>query len=511
MGRALDDKKGGRDIGFQAIVDVGVRKRTDCAVIGVYEKGELSSAARQIDGRTKGLITKLYARGDFAGKVGDTQLLTMPAGSASPRLVLVGLGQRNSFSRKQYRKALQAAAQAIAKTGAADAIVYLALEEIPGLDTLYRARIVAEAFCMQAYTIPDLKTAKKPPSPPLRAVRVAAKDAREAKVATQGLAIGAAVGSGMTLARDLANLPPNVCTPTYIGKRAAAIAAEWPSVSTRIYGERAIKGFKMGAFLAVTQGSEQPPGLIVCEYHGAARSAAPVCLVGKGITFDSGGISLKDPPAMDEMKFDMSGAAVVLGALRSAAELKLPINVVAIVASCENMPSGRAVKPADIVTTMSGQTVEILNTDAEGRLILCDAITFSRRFKPAVVIDVATLTGACVVALGNHYTGLMSNDEQLAQEVLSAGIRADDRAWSMPIGEEYVEQLKSNFADMANVGGREGGACTAASFLSKFAKDLKWAHLDIAGTAWLGGALKGSTGRPVPLLVDFLVERAGVT
>jgi leucyl aminopeptidase len=263
----------------------------------------------------------------------------------------------------------------------------------------------------------------------------------------------------------------------------------------------------MGAFLAVTQGSEQPPRLIVCEYRGADKSAAPICLIGKGITFDSGGISLKDPAAMDEMKFDMGGAATVLGALRSAAELKLPINLVVVVAACENMPSGAAVKPADIVTTMSGQTVEILNTDAEGRLILCDAITFSRRFKPTLVIDVATLTGACIIALGNHFSGLMSNDQGLADQLGAAGVRADDRAWQMPIGDEYVDQLKSNFADIANVGGREGGACTAASFLWKFARDLRWAHLDIAGTAWLSGSQKGSTGRPVPLLVDFLMNQ----
>ncbi len=264
----------------------------------------------------------------------------------------------------------------------------------------------------------------------------------------------------------------------------------------------------MGALLAVAQGSDQPPRLIVCEYRGTKKSVAPICLIGKGITFDSGGISLKDPPAMDEMKFDMSGAATVLGAMRTVAELRLPINLVVIVAAAENMPGGGAVKPADIVTTMSGQTVEILNTDAEGRLVLCDALTYSRRFKPAAVIDVATLTGACIIALGNHFSGLMSNDTALSDELTAAGNRADDRAWPMPIGEEYVEQLKSNFADIANVGGREGGACTAASFLWKFAKDLHWAHLDVAGTAWLGGSQKGSTGRPVPLLVDFLVHRA---
>jgi len=272
--------------------------------------------------------------------------------------------------------------------------------------------------------------------------------------------------------------------------------------------EPAIRALKMGAFLAVAQGSEQPPRLIVCEYRGGKKDAAPICLIGKGITFDSGGISLKDPLAMDEMKFDMSGAAAVLGALRAIAELELPINVVVIVPTCENLPSGKAVKPSDIVATMSGQTVEILNTDAEGRLILCDAITYSRRFNPAAVVDVATLTGACVIALGNHYSGLMSNNEALAESLESAGIRADDRAWRMPVGEEYAEQLKSNFADIANIGGREGGACTAASYLWKFAKDLRWAHLDVAGTAWLGGSQKGGTGRPVPLLVDFLIHRA---
>jgi leucyl aminopeptidase len=361
------------------------------------------------------------------------------------------------------------------------------------------------------YKIPDLKTSAKLKAPRLTSVSVAVADTRAEKAAAEGLRIGAAVGSGLAFSRDLANLPPNVCTPTYLGARAQGLAKDFPSIKTKVLDEKGIKALKMGAFLAVTQGSDQPPRLIVCEYHGGKKSAAPICLVGKGITFDSGGISLKDPPGMDEMKFDMSGGATVLGAMRAIAELELPINLVAIVATCENMPSGGAVKPADIVTTMSGQTVEVLNTDAEGRLILCDAITYSRRFKPAAVIDVATLTGACIVALGNHFSGLMSNTDTLADELISAGIRSDDRAWRLPIGEEYVDQLKSNFADIANVGGREGGASTAASFLSKFAKDLQWAHLDTAGTAWLSGAQKGSTGRPVPLLVDFLINRVRAT
>ena len=493
---------------FKAIVDARAREATGCAIVGVYEEGELGAAAQLLDAQLGGALGRLQGSGDFTGKLGDALMLPQPKGAAAARVMLVGLGARANFARKQFRKAVLAGAQALARTGAADAIVYLTLEEVPELDIQYRARIVAELFCAQAYRIPDLKTAGRPKPSKLATVSVCADGARAAKAATEGLDIGIAVSSGMRLARDLGNLPPNVCTPAYLGTRALGLAKEWPGIKTKIFDAAGIKTLKMGALLAVTQGSEQPPRLIVCEYRGAKKSVPPICLVGKGITFDSGGISLKDPPAMDEMKYDMSGAAAVLGALRSVVELKLPINLVVIVAACENMPSGAAVKPADIVTTMSGQTVEILNTDAEGRLVLCDAITYSRRFKPAAVIDVATLTGACIVALGNHFSGLMSNDDALRDELFAAGQRADDRAWSLPIGEEYVDQLKSNFADIANVGGREGGACTAASFLWKFAKDLSWAHLDVAGTAWLSGSQKGSTGRPVPLLVDFILNRA---
>ncbi|HEY2679673.1 MAG TPA: leucyl aminopeptidase [Steroidobacteraceae bacterium] len=493
---------------FMAIVDAKARHPAGCAVVGVYEGGDLGVAARHIDKQLDGIIANLHASGDFAAKLGDTLMLPLPKGSAASRLLLVGLGARTGFGRKQYRKALQSSAQALAKTGASDAVTYLALEPVAELDMTYRARFVAEVLGSHAYRIPDLKTAAKPKARPLAVIRVATAEARGEKAAAEGLRIGVALCGGLKLSRDLANLPPNVCTPTYMGERAQKLAKEFRSISAKVFDKSAIKALKMGAFLAVSQGSEEPPRLIVCEYRGTKPTAAPICLLGKGITFDSGGISLKEPPAMDEMKFDMSGGAAVLGTLRAVAELKLPINVVAIVAASENMPSGSAVKPADIVTTMSGQTVEILNTDAEGRLVLCDAITYSRRFKPAAVIDVATLTGACIIALGTHTSGLMSNTPALAAELESAGLRADDRAWRMPIGDEYSDLLKSNFADIANVGGREGGACTAASFLAKFAKDLHWAHLDVAGTAWLGGAQKGSTGRPVPLLLDFLIHRA---
>ena len=493
---------------FKTIVDPKARSATACAVIGMYEGGDPGAGARDIDTQLGGQLRKLHAAGDFAAKLGDVFLSTQAAATRAARVLLIGLGPRGNFGRKQYRKAVQCAAQALFKTGAADAILYLAMDDHADLDAHYRARIVAETFCAQRYRIPDLKTGPKPKPPRLARLTVAVADAAAAKASQQGLDTGAALGNGMALARDLANLPPNVCTPTYLGQRALLLAKEWPSIKVRVFKEADIKALKMGAFLAVTQGAAEPPRLIVCEYRGAKKSAAPICLIGKGITFDSGGISLKDPGAMDEMKFDMSGAASVLGALRTVAELRLGLNLVVIVASCENMPGGNAAKPADIVKTMSGQTVEILNTDAEGRLVLCDAITYSRRFNPAAVVDVATLTGACIVALGNHLSGLMSNDEGLAAELAAAGVRADDRAWRMPFGDEYADQLKSNFADLANIGGREGGACTAASFLWKFAKDLRWGHLDVAGTAWLGGSQKGSTGRPVPLLVDFLIHRA---
>ena len=492
---------------FKVIVDAKARATSGCAVVGVYENGELGAATRHLDAQLGGLITRLHSAGDFGAKLGDALLLPHPQGVAAQRVLLLGLGTRAGFGRKQYRKALTTSAQAVLKTGSADVIVYLALEDVSGMETVYRARAVAEVFSAQMYKIPDLKTAPKPKPPKLASLTVAA-DARTLKAMTTGVKVGAAIGAGGALARDLANLPPNVCTPTYLGERALALAAEWPRIKTKVLDEAAIKALKMGAFLAVTQGSAEPPRFIVCEYRGGKKDSAPICLIGKGITFDSGGISLKDPPGMDEMKFDMGGGAAVLGALRTAAELALPLNVVGLVPTCENMPDGRAVKPADIVTSMSGQTVEILNTDAEGRLILCDAITYSRRFKPAVVIDVATLTGACIIALGHHFSGLMSNTDALADELLAASTRADDRAWRLPIGEEYADQLKSNFADFANVGGREGGASTAATYLSKFAKDMVWAHLDVAGTAWVGGSQKGSTGRPVPLLTEFLLHRA---
>jgi leucyl aminopeptidase len=483
------------------------RQRTECAIVGVFEKAELTTAAAQLDERCGGRIAKLAKRGDVRGKPGDTLLLSDLDGVACERVLIVGLGSRANFKRKQYRKALATALTALARTGAREAVSYLSLEPIPDAESYALGRIAADVVASSVYRIPDHKTSNKRPKPQLTRFGLGVAGRSEQTAAERGLEHGRGIGVGMELMRDLANQPPNVCTPTYLGEAAKKLAREHRTVRVRVLNEQECRKLKMGSFLSVSAGTVQPARLIVLEYQGGKRGAAPVALVGKGVTFDTGGISLKPPGNMDEMKFDMSGAASVLGTFRAVAELKLPINLVGVVPAVENMPGGRATKPGDIVTSMSGQTIEILNTDAEGRLILCDAITYARRFKPEVVVDIATLTGACVVALGNHLSGLFGNDDALIQQLQAAGQRADDRAWPMPLGEEYGEGLKSNFADFANVAGREGGAITAACFLAKFTDGLKWAHLDVAGTAYVGGAHKSSTGRPVPLLVDFLLNR----
>ena len=483
------------------------RQRTDCAIVGIFDKGELSSAALDIDARIGGTIARLVKRGDIRGKTGDLLLLADVSGAACERVVLVGLGSRANFRRKQYRKALAAALTAVARTSARDVISYLSLDAVPDADSYALARTAAEVAGNIAYRIPDQKTSNKRPKSILARFGFGAANRTDRANAERGLEHGRGIVIGMGLMRDLANLAPNVCTPTYLAGAAKTLAREHRSIRTTVLSEDECRRLKMGSFLSVTAGTVEPAKLIVMEYRGGARTDAPVVLVGKGVTFDTGGISLKPPPAMDEMKFDMSGAASVFGAIKAVAELELPINVVGVIPACENMPDAKATKPGDIVKSMSGQTIEVLNTDAEGRLILCDAITYSRRFKPAVVIDVATLTGACVVALGNHLSGLFSNDEALSEALEQAGKRADDRAWRMPLGEEYAEGLKSNFADFANVAGREGGAITAACFLAKFTEGLRWAHLDIAGTAYVGGSQKSSTGRPVPLLVDYLLNQ----
>jgi leucyl aminopeptidase len=478
----------------------------DCLVLGVFEEGELSGEARIIDGACGGRLKKLLERGDFAGRAGDTLLVGDLPGIAASRVLLTGLGTKKLFQRKAWRRACQNALALIARTRIGSCAVALDRPESKQLDDYYFGRQVAELTGAALYRINDLKTGKKPAAAALK--KVLAGPVRKVSAAQRGLKEGAAVAAAANLQRDLANLPANVCTPLFLAEQARALGKRHAGLRVKVLEQAAIRREKMGCLLAVAQGSHQPPRFIVLEYQGAKKEQPPVVLVGKGVTFDSGGISLKDPPGMDEMKFDMSGAAAVIAALTLAAQLRLQINLVGLVAAVENMPGGKAVKPGDIATSASGQTVEILNTDAEGRLILCDALHYARRFRPAVVVDVATLTGACVIALGHFHAGVMGNDERLIQELLAAGVRADDRCWQLPLTEEYGESLKSNFADFANVGGRDGGAITAAAFLAKFTQGLKWAHLDVAGVAYQSGAQKGSTGRPTPLLADFLIQRA---
>jgi len=485
----------------------------DCLVVGVFEQAELSEEARAVDVACGGRLKKVLGRGDFPGKPAETLLIADLPGIGATRVLLTGLGARKSFGRKVWRKAWAGAVAALSKTGAESVALALARPDAKELDDYYFGRGVAEIAAAGLYRINDLKSGKKPKAAALQRVLAGPVTKSAAPAVSRGLAHGAAIAEACKIQRDLANLPGNVCTPTFLAEEGRALAKRHRSLRVRVLDEPAIRREKMGCLLAVSQGSAQPPRFIVIEHTGSGKagaSAHPVVLVGKGVTFDTGGISLKDPPAMDEMKFDMSGAAAVIASLTLAAALELPLRVVGLIAAVENMPDGKAIKPGDIATSASGQTVEILNTDAEGRLILCDALHYARRFQPAAVVDIATLTGACVVALGHHHSGAMGNDDALVTELVEAGVRADDRAWPLPVTEDYAEQLKSNFADFANVGGRDGGALTAAAFLGKFTQGLKWAHLDVAGTAYQSGAQKGSTGRPTPLLADFLIRRAGL-
>ena len=483
------------------------RVATDCVIVGIYENGKPGRGAADIDAASGGYLSKLIKRGDVGGKAAAIQMLTNIPGVRAQRVVVAGLGAVEKFGVNAFRQAIASAATTIKGSKVRDAVSYLGLEDVDDINAYYLARYSVETIGNALYAFHQTKSARKPPAPSLKKFGVATASRGDATKAQRGAEHAAAIVDGMGLAKDLGNLPANICTPAYLGKAAQKIARQHRNVTTRVLGEAEIKRLGMHSFLSVTAGTTLPAKLIVVQYRGAGR-ARPIVLVGKGITFDAGGISLKPGPGMDEMKFDMCGAASVIGTVAIAAKLKLPINLNVVVPACENLPSGTATRPGDIVKSMSGQTIEILNTDAEGRLILCDALTYSRRFKPEVVIDVATLTGACVVALGHHRTAIMSRSDSLADEIVNAGVAADDRGWRMPMAEEYENQLKSNFADFANVGGRDGGAVTAACFLGKFTEGLNWAHLDIAGTAWQSGNAKGSTGRPIPLLAEFVLQRA---
>lgn len=481
---------------------------SNCLIVGVFEKRRPGIHASALDKASGGAISRILKQGDMDGKAGQSLMLHHLDGIQATRVLLIGCGKQDEFDDKQYSKAVSAAIKLAHDSGARDAACYLTDLEVKDRSRAWNVRRAAELAHHTLYSYQQTFSKKDKPDYPLGKL-VLCVDDKSLKAARTGLKIGEAIGKGTSFTRDLGNLPGNICTPTYLASQASKQLKSYNNMKVKALNQKAIEELKMGAFLSVAKGSRQPPKLIVIEYNGGKKDDKPYVLVGKGITFDAGGISIKPAAAMDEMKYDMGGAAGVLGTMQAIGELQPPINVVAVIPSCENLPDGNANKPGDVVTSMSGQTIEILNTDAEGRLILCDALTYSERFKPKAVIDTATLTGACIIALGNHPCGLLSNDQPLADALLTAGQTSQDRAWQLPLWDEYQDQLKSNFADMANIGGREAGTITAACFLSRFAKKFKWAHLDIAGTAWKSGADKGGTGRPVPLLTQYLLDQCG--
>ena len=482
--------------------------KTGCIAVGVFENKKLTDAARTLD--RKGGITAALRSGDITGKPGTTLLMHGIDGVVSERVLLVGLGKDEQVSNKDFLSAVQSVARAFAALGANDAVIALPFEDVKDRGLGWSLCNAVLAMRENLYRFDGMKSKNEPVPSGVKKVAFAvpAVSAAEAKAAvTQGVA----QANGMDLTKDLGNLPPNICTPTYLANTAKKLGKEFP-LGVEVLDRKQLQALKMGSFLSVTNGTVEPPKFIVLKHMGGKAKDAPTVLVGKGITFDSGGISLKPGGGMDEMKYDMCGAASVLGTFRAIAEMKLKLNVIGVIPTCENMPSGSATRPGDIVTSMSGQTIEVLNTDAEGRLILCDALTYVERFKPAAVVDIATLTGACITALGHHNSGLFSRHDAehdaLADELLAAGKESNDTAWRLPIEDSYQEQLKSNFADIANIGGPPAGSITAACFLERFTKKYTWAHLDIAGTAWKSGAAKGATGRPVPLLTTFLINRA---
>jgi leucyl aminopeptidase len=493
---------------FHVIKGGAVRKPTACAIVGIHENATMTDSARQLDRASGGAIARLLRRGDFAGKNAETLLIVASRRGPAERLLLVGLGPRGSFGRKAYRRAIFAATQSLAKSGAANAVSYLAREPVPGLDSYYAARHAVESVNNALYRIPDLKTAKKPPRPKLARFGIVVPDA-DADAASRGVRDGAGIAAGSAFTKDLANLPANVCTPSYLADAARALAKEHKSVRARVLDAREIKRLGMGSFLSVTRGSDEPPRLIVLEYSGGKKGDAPVALVGKGITFDSGGISLKPGDKMWEMKGDMAGAAAVLFTLRALGRLKPDVKVVGILCCAENLPDANAQRPGDIFTARNGKSVMVDNTDAEGRLVLTDGLFRAGEERATHVLDIATLTGAVVRALGPSVAGIMGTDRELIRRVIHSGENQGEGFWELPLVEEYRESLKTPFADINNIAaGGLAGAITAGLFLREFVPpDVAWAHLDIAGPMFRDKDWKyyeaGAIGFGVKTLTDF--------
>ncbi len=486
-----------------------LRARTHCLVVTVLG-GALGPTTRAVDKAAKRALSRVLKRGDIQGKAGQTLVLHDVPGVAAQRVMLLGLGEPEKLDAAKLGTALRALAAALGRTQAKSVVVCLDGVAPHGEDAGWSYTMLAESLASSVYRYDDMRGKPPATTPALESVEVHVAERDETQRAAEAVAAGAALADGLELAKNLGNTPANVCTPSYLAETARDLAKSYRRLKTTVVEEKEMGELGMGALLSVGAGSNEPSKLVLMEYSGGPTHAAPYAIVGKGITFDTGGISLKGPATMYEMIYDMCGAASVIGVMKAVAELGLPINVLGVVASAENMPSASATRPGDVVKTMSGQTVEILNTDAEGRLVLCDALTYIAKYKPNTVIDVATLTGAIITALGAHATGLFANDDELADDLLAAGTRSLDRAWRMPLWEEYQSNLRSPSADMANVGGRGASSITAACFLARFTKAYRWVHLDCAGTAYRSGTARASTGRPVPLLVQYLRDRAAI-
>ncbi|WIO73483.1 leucyl aminopeptidase [Porticoccaceae bacterium LTM1] len=481
--------------------------KTACLVIAIAE-GKLTGVAEATDKATNGMLAALKKSGDFSGKNGEMLLVPVTNGLSAQRLLLVGTG-KEELNDQSFNKVAGAIANKLMDLKVKDAVISIEDSAVKDRDHAWKAQQLARLIGEASYQFTKFKS-EKIPARALKKVTLHASSAKGGEAVKKAMATGQATAKGVNLSRELGDLPGNVCDPSYMASQGRAMAKGNTKVTCKVLDEKQMKELGMGALLSVSAGSDNPGKMVIVEYKGGKKTDKPVVLVGKGVTFDTGGISLKPGQAMDEMKYDMGGAATVFGTLSAAIEMELPINVVGIVGAVENMPSGKATKPGDIVKSMSGQTIEILNTDAEGRLVLCDCLTYAERYKPQAVIDIATLTGAIIIGLGHHATAVYSNDDQLADDLIASGLNSTDRGWKMPLWEEYNQQLKSNFADIPNIGaGRDAGSITAACFLSRFAKSYSWAHLDIAGTFWNSGANKGATGRPIPMLVDYLINKAG--
>ncbi len=474
---------------------------SDCLIVAVYQDKQLSTAASALDNASNGALSAVLAFGEFTGKSGDSQLLYKLAGVTAERVLMIGCGEQSQFDVFGLRSATKAAASKLANQSVATMTSFLGDDLLAdnSANTVIMQSVLGAADSQYKFTKHKSEAPQAIPEQHLQIAFSSAIDSSD-----EALNQADAVAQGCELSRDLSNQPGNICTPTYLAETALSMANDFVNLEVEVLEEADMEKLGMGSFLSVSQGSDQPGKMVILKYNGAGDDSDPVALVGKGVTFDTGGISLKPGASMDEMKFDMVGSASVMGTIKAIAEMKLPLNVVGVLAAAENMPSARATRPGDIVTSMAGKTIEVLNTDAEGRLVLCDALTYVGKYKPTLVIDIATLTGACIVALGHEICAVLANDQSLADELMASGNKVGDQAWQLPMNDDYQKQLKSAHADIGNIGGKSAGTITAACFLGHFTNDYRWAHLDIAGTAWNG---KEATGRPVPLLTQFLIDQ----